>query len=356
MNGKQLIEDFLYSEQIAFEKNVDLKTKTWIKRGGISHIWVQPICLSDFEIIVNWCQLNKVRFEVIGNTSNCYFLNDYNPELVISTLKLDGMKVEKYRITCDCGYNMARFAKYCVSHGIVGFEGFTGLPGTVGGAAINNSGCYFIPGSHPQSYFKGVSGLAINKSERYGSLISELVQSVSIILNGEKRLLTNEQLSYSHRNSVLKSKEIEGVVLSVTFCIRHKEDPNLLEKRAREFVYHRKVFQEHIYPNLGTIFSSLEFKKLPFFLRCIKFISFRIIKYSIKDPVKKQKLKTKFFLYLRGAGLFRKYVSEYGVHCFTWKDENADQAFKEYVDFIKRNTVKYVYEIDIKGERASEYF
>ena len=299
--------------------------------GGISHIWVQPISLSDFEILVTWCQLKKVRFEVIGNTSNCYFLNDYNPFLVISTLRLNSIKVLKNCITCDCGYHMARLAKYCVSHGIAGFEGFTGLPGTVGGAAINNSGCY-------------------------GSLISEVVQSVSVIIDGEKRILTHEQLSYRHRNSALKSKEINGVVASVSFRIRYNEDAILLEERSREFQFHRKVFQEHIYPNLGTIFSILEFKKLPFLLRCINFCFYRILKYSVKDPLKHQKLNTKLLLNLRCAGKFRNYISEYGVQCFIWKDANADRAFEKYVEFIKRNTVKYVYEIDIKGDRAYEFF
>lgn len=323
MTDIQDVIGFLQKEYISFKKDVNLKTKTWIKRGGIARLWVQPIKLSDFEKVICWCQLNKIQFEVIGNTSNCYFLNDYNPDLVISTLKLTQMHFEADTITCDCGYNMTRFSKYCNSHGIAGYEGFIGLPGTVGGAAINNAGCY-------------------------GSLISDVIRDVYIIQNGEKCLLTNKLLSYCHRNSALKSKEIDGVVTSVTFNIEHKEDPNILEKRAKDFQSQRKTFQEHTYPNLGSTFSTLEFKTPSIIIRTTNAIVQSVLNCIIRNQIKKQKLRTKLFLRLRGAGMFQKYVSEYGIGCFTWKDEGADRAFVEYVDFIKRNTMKAIIEIDIK--------
>lgn len=317
------IVGFLQANQISFEKYVDLKTKTWIKRGGIAKLWIQPVKLSNFEILISWCQLNKIHIEVIGNTSNCYFLNNYNPDVVISTLNLNEIQVDEETITCDCGYNMSRLTKYCISQGIAGFEGFIGLPGTVGGAAINNAGCY-------------------------GSLISDVVKEISIIKDGEKCLLTNKQLNYSHRNSALKSKEIDGIVTSVTFKIKNKEDKDVLDKRAKAFQLQRMTFQEHSYPNLGSTFAVLEFKTLPIIIRIVNAISQRLINFMIKNQVIKQKLKTKLYLRLHGAGSFRKYVSEYNIGCYTWKDEFADHAFNEYLNFIKLNSNNFKMEIDIK--------
>jgi UDP-N-acetylmuramate dehydrogenase len=321
------IIEFLETEHISFDIDVDLKTKTWIKRGGIARLWVQPAKISDFENFVVWCQMNKIQFEVIGNTSNCYFMNDYNPELVISTLKLNEVNVDYNTITCDCGVNMSRLAKYCISNGIAGFEGFIGLPGTVGGAAINNSGCY-------------------------GSLISKVVKSVLIINNGEKLLLTNEKLNYRFRNSALKSKEVDGVVTFVTFNIDNKEDPIVLEKRAQEFQIHRKTYQEQTYPNLGSTFCNIEFKKPSFLFWCINAIVHRLLNFLIKNPLEKQKARTKIFLILSGARTFRKYVSDYGIGCFTWKDPDADQAFIDYMAFIIKNSIYYELEIDIKKEKC----
>lgn len=322
------IEDvinFLKDENISFNKDIDLRQKTWIKRGGKASVWTLPDNISVFEKLINWCQLNKVKFEVIGNTSNCYFLNNYNPGLVISTLKLNNMIHDKNSIICDCGYNMSKLSKYCIRKGISGFEGFIGLPGTVGGAIINNAGCY-------------------------GSLVSDIVKNVIIIRNGNKELLTNEQLHYSHRNSVLKSKIIDGVVHSVIFKIDRRDSVDILEKRALEFQFHRRSFQEQTYPNLGSTFSIIQLKKYSFFLKCLNALIYRFLNLTIRDQVKRQKLKTRITLIFRKAGKLRRYISDFGIGCFTWKDDKADQVFFQYLDFIERISVKSVIEIDIKRD------
>lgn len=314
---------FLQSEEITFEECVDLKTKTWINRGGTARLWVQPVEMISFEKLVIWCQLNAIYFEVIGNTSNCYFLNDYHPQLVISTLKLNSILEEGNTIICDCGFNMVRLAKYCILKGVAGYEGFIGLPGTVGGATINNAGCY-------------------------GSLISDIVKKVTIIQNGKTVELNKDELHYSHRNSALKTKEIEGVLTKVTFDISKREDPKILDKRSMEFQLHRKKFQEHTYPNLGSTFCKLDFKKLPFFKKTIYVFLIRTIHLFIKNQLSIQLIEVKLFWLLHSAGSFRNYVSQFGVQCFTWKDEGADQAFIEYVTFVKKNTTNAVLEIDVK--------
>jgi len=325
MSDVAKIKQFLVDSIIDFDLGVDLKTKTWIKRGGIAGIWVQPIDLYQFETLICWCQLNKIMFEVIGNTSNCYFLNDYHPDLVISTLKLTEMHINEDTITCDCGYNMTRLAKYCISNGVVGYEGFIGLPGTVGGAAINNAGCY-------------------------GSLISEVVESVILMINGEVQLFSKDLLNYSHRNSDLKSKKNNGIIISATFNIKRKEDPSILKKLAENYQFQRKTYQEHKYPNLGTTFNALKFKRLPLFSSLLNEFAGKILNGIIGDGVKKQILTTKLFLRIRNAGKFKAYVSDYNIGCFTWKDCKADLAFEDYLNFIEKVTTEAIIEIDIKGK------
>jgi hypothetical protein len=53
-------------------------------------------------------------------------------------------------------------------------------------------------------------------------------------------------------------------------------------------------------------------------------------------------------LRIRGAGDYKKYISEYGIQCYTWKDKGADIAFNNYLKFIKTHTIKAVLEIDLK--------
>jgi len=325
MLSEQMRDIIKYFEDnnISFQENIDLKTKTWIKRGGITKLWIQPEKLSDFEKIIVFLQQQNIDFEVIGNASNCYFLNTYHPNIVISTLKLQKIQVFDKEIICDCGYQMSKLARLCNIEGFAGYEGFVGLPGTISGAVVNNSGCY-------------------------GSLISEVVKEIKIILQGKINTLTNAELKYSNRTSILKTKEVQGVILSVTFDIIRKENPDLLQRKSEKYQKHRKTFQEHIYPNLGTTFCKLDFKYsfLQFFIKK----SFNlIVKIFVKDDLKRQYNSLKIFLLVFETRKFRKYVSKHGIQCFTWKDEGADEAFLKYVEFIEKNTTKAIMEIEIKG-------
>nr|WP_319491753.1 FAD-binding protein [uncultured Desulfobacter sp.] len=313
---------FLVSNGIAFEEDISLKTKTWIKRGGIAKVWVQPTTISDFKKVISWIQQKDFVYEVIGNTSNCYFLNNYNPDVIVSTLKVKEIKIleDEGKIVCDCGYNMSKLAKYCNANGIKGFEGFTGLPGTVAGAAINNSGCL-------------------------DSLCSKIINSVRIVNNGEEIEVTNQELCYEHRGSKLKSKAITGVVTQVIFNIE-RDNPEILIKKAKQIELRRRKFLENKYPNLGSSYASLEFKR-----NIWEKVFYKIIKLSFLDPVLKRKISNKFFLKSYDTESFRNYVSELNFNCFTWKDDDADEAFFEYIDFVKNFSKAATLEIEIKGKK-----
>jgi UDP-N-acetylmuramate dehydrogenase len=317
------VPTYLSAHNISFSENVDLKTKTWIKRGGIARYWIQPENLFDFEKLIIFCHEQNVFIEIIGNTSNCYFFNDYSPNVVISTLKLREMQVFDDRIICDCGFQMSILAKFCNENGFARYEGFVGLPGTVGGAVVNNAGCY-------------------------GSLIADVVKEVMILQDGKLKVLTNQQLCYENRTSILKKKEIDAVILSVIFDIRKRDEPEVLKRKSIEYQKHRITLQEHTYPNLGTIFCEMDFKYpiLMFIRSCLD----KMVKISTKNELKQQYSSVMFFLLLYRAGKFRKYVSKHGVQCFTWKDEYADEAFLQYIEFVKKRTKKAIMEIEIKGQ------
>lgn len=319
------ILEFLTNKDIFFQTEVCLKQKTWIKRGGIVPLWIVPSKMSEFTSLIIFCQDNSIDYDVIGATSNCYFLKDYSPTALVSTLKLNGFEINDKTIKCDCGYNMMKLTKYCITHGIEGFEGFVNLPGTVGGAAINNAGCY-------------------------GSIISDLVVEVHGIKNGEFRVLSNEEMNYSHRNSSLKSSDRSFVITHVVFDIQKKADPGLLKERADEYSYSRSVLQESRYPNLGSTFASLKLKKLPFTREIAYRILVRVLNLLPLSMSFRKKLRVRLIKLFWGFGQVNQYISKYGINCFIWKDEKADRYFNTYLEKIHENTIKRELEIDIKGD------
>ncbi len=183
-------------------------------------------------------------------------------------------------LTCDCGYLMTRLAKHRNRLGIDGYVGFVGLPGTVAGAAINNAGCY-------------------------GSLASDKIISVEIIQNRKVLTLSKKELAYSFRNSVLKRKEIEGVVLTVCFDTSKRMDTNILEKKSKEYIKHRKEYQEHIHPNLGSVFCELEFHR-SIIERVLSKILIKSYNLFVTNVLKRQLFSVKVFWLLNPAGHFKR--------------------------------------------------
>lgn len=319
------IKVFLEEVGIFYKENINLARKTWIKRGGIANIWVQPNDISKFENLIIWCQTNDINFEIIGSTSNCYFLNDYNPLLVISTLKLNKNYIRKNTLVCECGFQISHLSKFCNKSGFDHYYDFIKIPGTIGAAVINNSG----------------SG---------DSLMSKVVKSARILENGKVRVLNNNQLEYKHRTSVLKENRIIGIVLDVTFNISEKNDPNILCLKAENNKKKREKFNETTYPNLGTIFSVCEFKPKSLPVKLIKKVLYYVIKFTVKNTVMQQKYFVNMFLLINLKYKLKKYVSDSGIRCFVWKDKGADKGFIEYVEFMKNITSKLVMEVEIKGD------
>lgn len=119
----------------SFQKNVLLRDKTWIHRGGKVDYWLQPDTIEELEAVGKALYRNKERFVTIGHTSNTYFKNTFNIKYVVDTRHLTNFsKVDTDTLMCECGAPMAKVSRFCVENGFAGYEGMVGLPGTVGGA------------------------------------------------------------------------------------------------------------------------------------------------------------------------------------------------------------------------------
>lgn len=318
---KSELQSFLQTSFIPFDRSVNLSCKTWIKRGGTADFWVKPQNIDQLKKLIIWCQKNDCQFDLIGSSSNCYFLNSYNTLLVISTLKLNKKQFVGDHLVCECGYKMSSLSKFCINNGYAKYDGFLDLPGTIGGAIVNNSGCY-------------------------GSLIQDVLYSVDLIQAGVLKTYSTDDLKFSHRNSALKSKDIEGVILSAKFRIDVIENIDILKERAEKFKIERKKKNEFAFPGLGSTLSSFEIKDKYHFYRALSF-ALRFMSFSYLDAIK---IKTKVYLYFNKTKKFRQYVSPLGMSTFLWKDSNADEAFKEYKKFIEQKSKDHTFEIQIRGE------
>lgn len=300
------LEDFLKEAGIAYEQNVPLSKKTWIKTGGICSCWITPINVEQLTEVYRYLQTSGIKFDIVGQTSNIFFHSTYNPEVIVSTIHVNSYSTEGDVITCDCGTNVMKLAKDCLSQGYAGFYGLVGLPGTVASAAINNAGCFKCS-------------------------ISEMLVSADVLNpDGSIETITKEDFLYTHRSSAFKRGERQGIVLSVKLKVAKAADIEEEYRKSEETKAYRKTRQEGPKKNLGSVFASLNRKRN--MKNWIATFAGKIAVFfglSVQKRIYKQCL-----LWLYGYRDLNRYISDKKMNTFVWRDSNAEQKFVRYKDFM----------------------
>ena len=301
-------------------KDCDLSKVTWIHRGGIVDLFVEPLSTDALVAICRVCYANHLNFMVVGHTSNLYFLKEQCPNIIVSTRKLTSWIIKEDGIHCQAGVMMKKLASHCISEGISGFEGFIDLPGTVAGAAVNNSSCF-------------------------GSAISSLLQSCIVLKeDGEIVELSNQDLLYSKRNSIIKNKQLKAVVIEVVLTITYGLADELIAK-AKANHQKRIDTQEGPVQNLGSTFAETTFSiNAGFIIRRIDQVA------KLFNVSQLFRFRKRWLLALYGYLDLDRYISDKNLNCFIWKDENADKKFRRYLRFINRITSLRRLEIEIIGQ------
>ena len=100
-------------------------------------------------------------------------------------------------IEVSAGEDWDEFVAITIAKGFADLESLSGIPGTVGGAPIQNIGAY-------------------------GHEVSETIARVKAYdrKNGEVKTFTNQECKFSYRNSVFKEVNGRYVILNVTFQLR----------------------------------------------------------------------------------------------------------------------------------------
>lgn len=291
--------------------NVPLSSRSWLHRGGNVKVYFTPQTYEQILLIAKYLYSKRAKFDVIGHSSNIYFKDSYCTDYVLDTKKWSGIEfLSDDTILTTSGQAMTKLSRMCMEHGIAGYEGFVSLPGTVGGAVVNNSGCY-------------------------GSLMEEVVRQVELLMpNGEIEILSKEKLNYSHRNSALKNKTIEGIVLRVWLDASRHDLPAILIEKAKGYALDRKRTQQGPLNNLGSTYAQLPYKH-----NVRNFISRVFAKlFSVcrVDVIKARKYMKYVYLTLYGELKIARYISNFWIGCFVWQDAGADEAFKRYCKMMNR--------------------
>lgn len=128
------------------------------------------------------------------------------------------------------GTSLSVFANKCQRQGLAGMEWAVSVPGTVGGAIVNNAGAH-------------------------GADMAASVADVVVVEPDGPKLYTLDDLQYGYRDSALKAKADRRFLVLLATFILPPDDPEVIRGRMDEFIDYRKTTQPPG-ASLGSIFKN----------------------------------------------------------------------------------------------------
>ena len=222
------ITAFLPEIELRFQE--PMAKHTSFRIGGPAEVMAFPKTREELAALLKTSALLDCKTAILGAGTNVLAPDDGMDGLVICLKDcLDGMEqLDETRIRVMSGVTMSRAAVFAANLGLSGLEFAHGIPGSVGGGVYMNAGAY-------------------------GGEICQVCQQVEIMeRDGTIRLLTNEQMQFSYRHSILE--ETDAIVISADFNLV-KGDPEQIKGKMKELIGKRSASQPLDLPSAGSAFK-----------------------------------------------------------------------------------------------------
>lgn len=306
--------------------NVPIYKISWLRfaNGGAIGTYYEPENIQELKEICTTLYQKGKNFDLIGHTSNIYFLPSYSVDILVSTRKVNETTEEDKYIIADCGVSVSSLARQMVKKGIKGFEGLIDLPGTVAASVYGNASCY-------------------------GCSINSLLESFQLLTpDCEIKTLHTGDLKLSKRSTSLKRNELGGVIITVTLR-KENGDADQLRLLADQCHKRRKTTQPPANDNLGSIYSNKhELTPIGFVIKGIAKIIATLYGLTGQSRNKIKKKQQEIMLILSGGKELIPYV--YSWNRYIWKDERSHELFWKFHHIHKKLFKESNFEIEIKGK------
>lgn len=175
--------------------NEPLANHTTWRIGGPADLLIQPKDKDSLILAVQLIHRHNIPWSVIGRGSNLLVRDGGIRGAVLKVAEgLSHCEFRGQEVCVGAGYSMIRLTVEAGKMGLTGMEFAGGIPGSVGGAVYMNAGAH-------------------------GSDLSRILKTAEILFeDGGVLVLTNEELEFAYRTSLLQKKK--GVVLEATFQLR----------------------------------------------------------------------------------------------------------------------------------------
>ncbi|RFU63367.1 UDP-N-acetylmuramate dehydrogenase [Peribacillus glennii] len=212
-------------------ENEPLASHTTMKIGGPADLFIEPSSIGNLGKTMEVIKEFGLKWTVIGRGSNL-LVSDMGIEGAVIKLGkgLDSLDINGAELTVGAGFSLVSLAVQISKKGLSGLEFASGIPGSVGGAVYMNAGAH-------------------------GSDISKILKKAYVLFeDGSLEWLTNEEMEFSYRTSVLQTKR-PGIVVEAVFTLEPGNREEIVERMQSNKNY-RKDTQPYNLPCAGSIFRN----------------------------------------------------------------------------------------------------
>ena len=228
---RKLVEALRAMGQDRLLENEPMSRHTTFRVGGPADLMFLPASAQDLCDALRLAREAGIPAQVLGNGSNLIVRDGGIRGLTIVLGEhFSDIRIEGKRLCAQAGALLSRVAAAAMEAGLSGLEFAGGIPGTLGGGCAMNAGAY-------------------------GGQISDVLVSAEVLLGGEVRTLSLEEMQMGYRTT-LPLRE-GGVVLSACFELE-RDDSDAIQSRMKELNARRRDKQPLNLPSAGSTFKRPE--------------------------------------------------------------------------------------------------
>ncbi|KON89185.1 UDP-N-acetylenolpyruvoylglucosamine reductase [Sporosarcina globispora] len=213
------------------KENEPMANHTTMKIGGPADLFIEPSSIEKLAKAMDMIRRYNLKWRAIGRGSNL-LVSDGGIEGVVIKLGrgMDHVDLNGTELSVGGGYSLVALSTIISKKGLSGLEFASGIPGSVGGAVYMNAGAH-------------------------GSDISNIMTKAYVLFeDGKMEWLTNKEMEFSYRTSVLQKKR-PGIVLEAVFQLT-EGDREIISSSMQRNKDYRKETQPWNYPCAGSIFRN----------------------------------------------------------------------------------------------------
>jgi len=188
------------------QENIPLASLTTFKIGGPARYFKKVQSVEELKEALSFAKEKNLNIFILGGGSNILVSDDGFDGLVIK-IEIRGVEEKDGVLSAGAGESWDALVEHAIQKNLWGIENLSGIPGTVGGAVVQNIGAY-------------------------GQALSQTLERVEVwdVQEGKEWRLTQGEYQSGYRDSIFKREPGRFVVLRVALKLVEAGHPEVSYK------------------------------------------------------------------------------------------------------------------------------